>query len=164
MRRTKQGLLLLLCLGLGLLSACAGRGQGAGPDPANLGPTLRQAAGTLPEMDTITSGDDRGQELFPYLSDLDYGKVDGYYFAYAKAGTAQEIAVIRLRDPADAQEAKASLERHVQGRLGVFRVYDPAQAAQVEDARILVSGSLVALVICQDPAPVEQAFRAALNG
>ena len=164
MGKKAYSILLLLCLVLGLLSGCgSGKGSG-GVDPVTLGKTMAEGVKDLPEMETITAKDDRGQELFPYLSDLDYGKVEDYYFSYAKAGTAQEIAAIRLRSAGDAQEAKASLERHVQQRLGVFRVYDPSQAALAENAKILVSGNMVALVMCQDPAPAEAAFRSALSG
>ena len=85
--------------------------------------------------------------------------MDGYYFAYAEAGTAEEIAVIRLKDPADAEEAKASLARHVRDRQGIFEVYDPAQVVLVKEARVLTSGVMVALVICGEPGPAETAFR-----
>lgn len=144
-----------------LLSACGGPQSGQGTDPIALGKSLTEQAEGLPVMSVMSSDDERGEELFPYLSDLDYDKTDGYYFAYAKDGTAEEIAVIRLKDAGDAAEAKASLERHVETRLGMFRVYGPDQAPLVEDARISTAGSLVALVICGDADAVVAAFQQA---
>lgn len=142
-----------------LLAACTPAKPAGGADPIELGQAMVQAAADLPGMSVVTSADERGEELFPYLSDLDYGKVDGYYFAYAEAGTAEEIAVIRLKDPADAEEAKASLTRHVRDRQGIFEVYDPAQVVLVKQAQVLTSGVMVALVICGEPGPAETAFR-----
>lgn len=159
---------LILTAVLGLLAAvlCACRGQESGQvaDPIALGESMMERAGGLPAMSVVTSAGERGEELFPYLSDLDYGKTDGYYFAYAEAGTAEEIAVIRLKDEADAAEAKASLERHVEKRLGIFRAYDPEQALLVEDAQVLTAGNLVALVICPDGDAVCEAFRQGSGG
>ena len=83
----------------------------------------------------------------------------GYYLAYASAGTAEEIAVIRLKDSADTAGARASLERHLENRMGIFRVYDPEQAAMLENARIAVSGDMAALFICKNSDALDSAFR-----
>ena len=91
---------------------------------------------------------------------MDYGKVSGYYMAYATAGSAEEIAVISLKDSSDAAEARASLEKHLQDRLGIFRVYGPDQAAMLENARISARDGSVALIICSNADEVEGVFRA----
>jgi predicted small secreted protein len=151
MKRTTILWTLLLVL---LLTACGGTGSSAGQDPIELGKAMTEAAQDLPAMSTVTSQDEDGAELFRYLSDLDYEKVDGYYFSYATAGTAEEIAVIRLKSADDADEAKASLERHREDRLGIFEFYDPEQAPMAEDGEIRSQGNMVVLAFCQNPEEV----------
>ncbi len=146
-----------------MLAACGGPAESRSADPIALGQSLAEQAQDLPAMSVVTSQDEDGEGLFPYLSDLSYDKVEGYYFAYAAGGTAEEIAVIRVKDSADAAEARASLERHVENRLGIFQVYDPEQVPAVEDARILVDGEMVALLICANSGELERTFRQALD-
>ena len=159
--RRREAAALSALLALVLLAGCGGKQSAA--DPAMLGKELVSAAAGLPEMSVVSSGDARGEELFPYLSDLDYAKVEGYYFAYAAGGTAEEIAVVLLKDAADAPELEQSLARHVQSRLGIFQNYDPSQVAMVEDGRMVVSGRLAVLAICADPDGVVSAFRDRLD-
>ena len=161
----KRGLAAALTALLLLLTACGGPEAGGGQtvDPVALGEALFQQARDLPEMDVVTGEDERGAELFSYLSDLPYDKVAGYYFAYARGGTAEEIAVLRLRDSGDGAQARASLERHREKRLGIFRVYGPEQAAAVESGRILVAGEMVALLICENTDELAAAFQQALD-
>jgi predicted small secreted protein len=142
---------LLLAL---LLTACGGTDSSAGQDPIELGEAMTQAAEDLPAMSTVTSQDEDGAELFRYLSDLDYDKVDGYYFSYASGGTAEEIAVIRLKSADDADEAKESLERHREDRLGIFEFYSPDQVPMAEDGEIISRGNMVVLAFCQNPTEV----------
>lgn len=146
-----------------MLAACGGPAEGRNVDPVALGQTLLEQARDLPAMSVVTGQDEKGKGLFPYLSDLSYDKVEGYYFAYAAGGTAEEIAVIYLKDGGDGAEARASLERHLEDRLGIFRVYNPEQVPAVENARILVEGNMVALMICSNSGELEQTFRQALN-
>ncbi len=161
MRRMATALLALaLALVLGL-AACGTQDDSSGADPVALGESLTEKAEGLPDMTVVSSETADGADLFQYLSDMDYGKVAGYYMAYASAGSAEEIAVIRLKDSADAAEAKASLERHLENRIGLFRTYDPAQAAMLEKARIAVNGDLAALIICENSDTLETAFRQA---
>ena len=84
--------------------------------------------------------------------------------SYASAGTAEEIAVIRLRDSADAAEARASLERHLESRRGLFRVYDPEQAAMLEKAALVSEGDVVALIICENASDLAGSLRSELRG
>ena len=161
----KSGLAAALAALLLLLTACGGPEGSAGRDvdPIALGERLCQQAQALPAMDTVTSDGADGEGLFRYLSDLSYDRVAGYYFAYARGGTAEEIAVIRLKDSGDGAQARASLERHREKRLGIFRVYGPEQAAAVESGRILVAGEMVALFICENTDELAAAFQQALD-
>lgn len=147
----KRKLTIFLIAAIMLLSLCAcGTAKSSGADPVELGKAMLDKASDMPDMSVVSSSDKDGEELFKYVSDLPYDKVAGYYLAYASAGSAEEIAVIRLKNSADAAEAKASLERHLESRLGLFKVYAPDQAASVEAARIVTEGDTLALFVCKN--------------
>lgn len=114
---------------------------------------------SLPEMTAVSSADDKADELFAYLSDIDYSKVDGYFLAYAADGMAFEIAVVALKDAADIPELEQSLARHVEGRVNLYKSYAPEQVAPAENAEIVTSGRYAALIMCGDQAAVKTVFR-----
>ena len=148
-------------LGLLLLTACGSSTGTDGQDPIQLGKAMTAAAEDLPLMSTVTHQSEDGGQLFRYLSDLDYSKVDGYYFSYAAGGTAEEIAVIRLKDAGDAATAVESLERHREDRIGIFRFYAPEQVPMAEDGEIRAQGNVAVLAICANAASVAQLLTAA---
>lgn len=113
----------------------------------------------LPEMLTAGSWEENGEKTFSYLSDLDYNKVRDYFLAYAADGMAYEIAVIRLKDKADASAAADSLREHLEGRVRLYKTYEPEQAERAESAVIKTEGSFVLLIMCGAPAAVGNAFR-----
>ena len=160
----KRAAASILAMALALcLAACSGSGGGSSVDPVALGESMLAKCENLPDMDTVSSSDEDGPELFQYVSDMDYGKVSGYYLAYASGGSAEEIAVIHVRDSADLAQARASLEAHLDNRLGIFRTYDPSQAAMVEDAKIVAVGDTAALFICANAEALSSAFREAMG-
>lgn len=113
----------------------------------------------LPEMLTSGSWEENGEKTFPYLSDLDYNKVQDYFLAYAADGMAYEVAVIRLRDKADVSDAEESLREHLESRVRLYRNYEPEQVKRAESALIKAEGSFVLLIMCDEPESVENAFR-----
>lgn len=168
MRRIKQTVSLALAA---LLLACA---WGCGPraledtgkdvDLAALMDAMMAADPTLPEMVTVTGEGDKGAADFTYLSNLeDYKLVDEYCYAAADAGTAEEIAVVKLKDAGSAAALMDSLHKHVEQRQGTFREYDPSQVPLTEQAVIVREGRYVALIVCQKNGLVQNAFRAAFQ-
>ena len=113
---------------------------------------------SLPEMTAVSSSDEKCDELFAYLSDLDFSKVDGYFLAYAADGMAYEIAVVALKDEGDVSELKDSLIRHVEGRVNLYKSYAPDQVEKAENALIVASGRYAALIMCDDQAAVREVF------
>ena len=150
-------LILLGCLG------CAGDTQPntAGPDidMAALRDALLEIDTTLPEMVVKTSDEADAKDNFFYLSDLDYGKVEAYFYAYADAGTAEEIAVIKLKDKSDAAALMDSLHKHVQTRQGTFEEYDPEQVPLTEGAVVTREGQYVALIVSRKNGLVQNTFQ-----
>lgn len=149
---------LLLCCGWG-----CGPKEPADPgkdvDLTALGAAMLAADPTLPEMVTATGGGEQGAADFTYLSDLDYPLVDDYWYAFADAGTAEELAVVKLKDPDSAAALMDSLHRHVEQRQGTFREYDPSQVPLTEQAVVLREGRYVALIVCQKNGLVQNVFR-----
>lgn len=153
------------------LFGCGGNARPSEPDPRQTGnepvqtvsvDELREdmlaAAPSLPEMKTVSDGDEKSEALFSYLSDLDYDKVEHFFLVYSATGLADEIAVIAVKDPADAAEAKASLERHLSNRKQMYAQYQPDQVPRVENAEVFTKDQYVVLIVCDDAAAVKAAF------
>ena len=116
------------------------------------------ADGSLPEMKSVSSSDEGAAELFSYLSDADYSKVEGFFLSYAAEGDSYEIAVVAMRNESDVSEMKASVEKHVAGRVELYKNYKPDQVPRAEAALVTVSGRYVALIMCDSPEAVREAF------
>lgn len=114
---------------------------------------------TLPELTHATSDGEQAASDFTYLSDLDYKLVDEYFYACASAGTAEEIAVIKLKDAGQTAAAMDSLHKHMEARQGTFREYDPEQLPLAENPVIIREGRYVALIVCEKRGLVQNAFR-----
>lgn len=143
---------LLVCL----LGAC-GSAQSNDADLPALRVKMNEAAG-FQNMLIADSTQSDARDLFAYFSDLDYDKVSGYFLLYSPTGTAEEIAVVEVKDLKDVEAAKASLEEHLASRLKMFRNYDPKQVPMLESAIVTASGRLVALIICDNPSAVRAAI------
>jgi len=121
--------------------------------------TMLAADTTLPELTKISSEDEQAELNFSYLSDLSYDLVDSYFYVYAKEGTAEEIAVIRLKDKNDAASMMQSLKEHVTLRKGTFEEYSPEQVGMAEKAVVTREGAYVALIISEKNGLVQKAFQ-----
>ncbi len=159
-RRLVLTLLLVLCLPAALAGCGESSGDGAGvqADMEALQQAMVAVDPSLPDLRSLTSADPGAEDNFPYLSDFPYEKVAGFLLSFSTTGTADEIAVIRVRDQADVAEAKNSLERHRQDRLKLFRTYGPKEAARVENGLVLQDGLYALLIICNDPDSVKAAY------
>ncbi len=165
----KSKCLTLLLAGLLALSLCAcGGGQSGEAAPTADMDALQQALlaadASLPEMLSVTSNVDDAKRLFTYLSDFDYDKVDSYLLSYSSTGTADEIAVIAVKDAGDVTEAKNSLEKHRQDRLKLFQTYGPEQAARVEKGVVTTHDRYAILLICDNTDDALAAFTSYIEG
>lgn len=153
--------LTLAVLALSGMFGCTGARPSDEPnlDPAAMVQAMMEADSTLPEMVVRASGDDGAEDSFFFLSDLDYGKVEAYFYACADAGTAQEIAVVKLKDKSDAAAMMDSLHDHLEARRGVFQEYDPAQVPLTEDAVVTREGRYVTLIVSEKSGLVQKTFQ-----
>ncbi len=119
---------------------------------------MLDADDTLPNMSLASSDDENGEELFAYLADYDYEKVEEYFFSYAATGTAEEIAVIKLVDEDAAKDCADAVKDHVESRIVQFETYDPTQVPRCEEAVVFYNDSYVVLIICDNDEAVKDAF------
>lgn len=146
-------LLSLLLAGLLTLALC---GCGGNETPAAaqtadmeaLQTALLAADPSLPEMRSITGKVEDAQKLFTYVSDLPYDKVEDFLLSYSAEGKADEIAVIAVKDPADAEEAAGTLRAHLEQRLTLFQQYTPDQVSRAEKALVFTQDQYAVLLIC----------------
>ena len=156
--------LFAICLLAVSLTACGSGGTTASTtvNMEQLQQAMLAADPTLAtDITSITGNTGDASEAksnFSYFSTLDYEKVDNYLLSYSSAGTADEIAVIAVKDAADVSEAASTLRAHVDSRLQLFRQYGPDQASRVEKAEIFTKDQYAVLLICEDPGAVRTAF------
>ena len=166
MSRMKKRWLCLLTAALLALCLCA---CGSSPtesktlDMTALQTQLLEKADQLPEMQSVSSADSEASSLFSYLSTLDYDKVAGYLLSYSSSGTADEIALVQVKDSADLDAAKQSLEEHLQQRQRLFQQYSPAEAKRAEDALLYTRGDCVVLLICDQASELESLINEAIG-
>lgn len=157
------GLALILVF---LLSACDTVAPTASQKSVDL-PTLQasmlEAAPSLPDMISVTGGLPDSKRAFSYLSDFPYEKVENFLLSYATAGTADEIAVISVKNPADAEAAADSLRTHLNNRKTLFRQYKPEEAARAEQGLVFTKDQYAVLIICAESQAVKSAFEAAVT-
>ena len=153
--------LLLCALCLVLLTACGGREEGpaSATDWSEL-QMVRAVWDSQPALESHTlSGDDSG--FASYLQDfyqLDPGDVAAGEILYAGGVSAQEIAVLRLTEAADADKAAQALEAYIEARAGAFAGYAPEQYAILEQSSAVQRGRYVALLIAPDQTAAQAAF------
>lgn len=162
MKRVKKAVCLMLAAWM--LAICFGCANGADADEPNIDPevmgqAMLDADATLPEMAARSSKDDDAKDSFSFLSDLSYSKVEAYFYAYTDAGTAEEVAVVKLKDKSDAAAMMESLNDHVEARQGTFAEYDPEQVPLTENAVVIREGRYVALIVSEKNGLVQNEFR-----
>lgn len=129
----------------------------------NLHDVMLAADPSLPDMSVVYASDAQAKDLFAYLADFDYDKVEDYFFAYASSGTAEEVAVITLKDESDAKDAADALKVHQKTRKNQFDTYDPSQSSLCESGIIFTEGRYAVLVITGDNDAVKKAFKNAVK-
>lgn len=124
---------------------------------------MEAADSSLPEMLNASSTEDNAADSFSYISDMDYDKVDSFFLSYAKEGTADEIAVVAVKDLNDVDEAKKSLEKHRENRRKLLEQYEPEEVKRIEDGLVFAKDQYVVLIICDDSSAVKNAFEKAIT-
>ena len=139
-------------------------GCGKGEDPVkdvatgDLAAAMTAAETTLPATETLTEESPEPETVFTAVSDMDYSKVDGFFICYSTEGKADEIAVIKVKDTKDTEEALASLTEHKEKRESMYATYDPTQVERVANGLAFSKGQYAVLIITDHPEDVKAAF------
>lgn len=170
--KSKIAILCIICIAMAGLTACGGKKQPANSNTAEsvssvdileVKDKMLEADGKLPVMSLASGKDEKAAELFAYLADFDYDKVEDYFFSYAAAGTAEEIAVVKLKNASDADALSEALLKHISTRVKQFETYDPTQVDMAKAGMVFKNGNYCVLIICADKEAVKKAFYDAIN-
>ena len=159
----KKIISVMLALVVLLQCGCGGTKTSDTVSMYDLRQTMEAADKSLPEMLNASSADENAADQFAYISDLDYGKVDSFFLSYAKEGTADEIAVVAVKDVNDIYEAKQSLETHRQNRRKLLDQYEPEEVKRIDDGLVFAKDQYAVLIICDDASAVKAAFEKAIE-
>lgn len=159
----KKIISVMLALVVLLQCGCGGTKTSDTVSMYDLRQTMEAADKSLPEMLNASSADENAADQFAYISDLDYGKVDSFFLSYAKEGTADEIAVVAVKDENDIDEAKQSLETHRQNRRKLLDQYEPEEVKRIDDGLVFAKDQYAVLIICDDVSAVKAAFEKAIE-
>lgn len=159
----KKIISVMLALVVLLQCGCGGTKTSDTVSMYDLRQTMEAADKSLPEMLNASSADENAADQFAYISNLDYGKVDSFFLSYAKEGTADEIAVVAVKDVNDIDEAKQSLETHRQNRRKLLDQYEPEEVKRIDDGLVFAKDQYAVLIICDDASAVKAAFEKAIE-
>lgn len=146
-------LLALVVIACIALTGCSG---GSGSDVANVMPA--DAAATL--MDQLTFPEE--------LILAENGAAENYYrlddtisdyaiYISGSGGTANEVAVLKVADPKNLDNAKSILQKRVDDLAFQFEDYVPAEMVKIKDPVIVAKGEVAILILSDDPAAAKKA-------
>lgn len=121
---------------------------------------MLEAHGGEEGMAYASNSDTDAEAELAYVAEIDYSNVEAFFVSYASdaKGNADEIAVIALKDPADAEAAADQLKAHVSKRMELYSVYDPEQVPALEKARVFTHAQYAVLIVSSNADAVEKAF------
>lgn len=163
MKKNRIKRVAVLCCALFLLGGCGKTSQPANSakvrDLKTMEKEMLEADKTLPEMDVVRGSDKDAEDNFTVLSDFDYDRVEDYFYAYSKTGSAEEIAVIRLKDKDDVALMMDAIHAHLEDRKGTMEEYSPEQVDCVDKAVVTYEGNDVAMIVSEKNGLVQEKFK-----
>lgn len=163
----KHVVLLLTILSL-FLTACGKKADVKVVELTNVKNEMQKAAESLPKMSLISGKDENAKKNIVYLTNIDYEKIEDYFFLYAQLGadntiTANEIAVILLKDEADSEDVVKDLKSYVESRVALFKQYQPEEVERAEKALVFKEGRYAVMIMCDEQDAVKDAFEKAIH-
>ncbi|SFQ28784.1 protein of unknown function [Lachnospiraceae bacterium XBB1006] len=117
----------------------------------------------LPEMTTISSKDETGEELFATLSDMEYDKVQDYFYSHASDGKASEVAVVFVKDEKDVDAMLDSLRDFKESRVLTYENYSPDQVEIAKQAVVFAKGNYVCYIMNEKFSHIKATFEKAME-
>ena len=159
---------LTLCLALSVaLTGCGG-----GDDSADTEKTIDMAAvvdqmkavdSDIPEMTVVTSDTDGADATFSILSDMDYGKIDGFVYASSVTGSPEEIAIVKVKEKANVGDMMNSLKAHLESRKATFTQYSPEQVSMIDGAIVTYEGNYIVMAVADKSGAMQDVFKKAFE-
>ncbi len=165
MLKKLSSFLLIGCMVVGLMTAC-GKKEAVPEAKVDMTELMEKMLGTqddLPEMSTVSSKDEKGEELFASLSDVEYDKIQDYFFSYGKNGEASEIAVVFVKSKDDVKEVERSLKEHRESKVTSYQNYAPENITIAESAVVITKGNYVAFIMNEEFSFIKAQFESAME-
>ena len=109
-------------------------------------------------------GDDEYKDNFEFLYGITWDMIDDGGILYTESGgLADEISIVHLKDQGDISLAKEKFSDRLSDRKNTFSGYKPEEVYKLDNARIIVQGNYVALVIAEDSGAMETMIRDAVT-
>ena len=155
--------LLAVIVGIGMFCAC-GSEKNTDVKCLDIVKACKNAAseGTLDEW--YSYGEDLYDDSFDNLYGVQFDMIDdGAVLQTSSGGVADEVSVMHLKKSEDVSIAKSKLEDRITERRQEFSGYKPEEVYKLENARVVVQGNYVALIVSDDADQVEAALRNAIS-
>ena len=164
-RKTGKTALVLLAVIVGISMFCACGDSGTeNVKCLDIVKACKDAAseGTLDEW--YSYGEDLYDDSFDNLYGVQFDMInDGAVLQTSSGGVADEVSVMHLKKSEDVSIAKSKLEDRITERRQEFSGYKPEEVYKLDNARVVVQGNYVALIVSDDADQVEAALRNAIS-
>ncbi len=174
MRKTKSIILGTAIIAALAMTACGGSDDKK-TEAKKTETTTAAAANTANNAADVANAIKNGGEFKDSLEELDSDmalskiyeledvSVDDSFFYTNTNSTAEEIAVVRLKDDADADKVKAAFQQRVADQKEACEDYLPDEITKLDNALITKSGNYMILVISCDSDKANAAINSVLN-
>lgn len=164
-RKTGKTALVLLAVIVGISMFCACGDSGIeNVKCLDIVKACKDAAseGTLDEW--YSYGEDLYDDSFDNLYGVQFDMIDdGAVLQTSSGGVADEVSVMHMKKSEDVSIAKSKLEDRITERRQEFSGYKPEEVYKLDNARVVVQGNYVALIVSDDADQVEAALRNAIS-
>ena len=164
-RKTGKTALVLLAVIVGISMCCACGDSGTeNVKCLDIVKACKDAAseGTLDEW--YSYGEDLYDDSFDNLYGVQFDMIDdGAVLQTSSGGVADEVSVMHMKKSEDVSIAKSKLEDRITERRQEFSGYKPEEVYKLDNARVVVQGNYVALIVSDDADQVEAALRNAIS-
>ena len=160
--RRLSGLLPLLLL-FSTLCACGPKVKTISPEKLRY--KLFAAYGKADDFNVTLSSDEEAADAFAAVSELDASVAESFLLATAKDGkaSADEIAVILVKNEAALPDVTASLEAHLESRKKLYAASAPLQKEKLDAGEVFTLGRYAVLLVSEDIEALKNAFLAAVQ-
>jgi len=163
--RKRRIICIILCLSIfaAFAGSCASKTQVTPYSPREIVEAILSAQSEIPALHPLPPDDAYYPEYLSNIYEINgVEPIDGMIY-YSYGMTADEIAVFKLADTAEATAVKDALIGYKERRASIFSGYAPYQSAVAENGAVVVHGNYVALLICKDPKNAESVFLACFS-